>query len=86
MCMLKFHINCNISWYNYKCNIYLLVRSIPDEEYLATVDDESTGCVTCLACTESDKDGVTFCRWCTGGNELKVWDQLPLGKVKKRTR
>ena len=65
---------------------FKIVRSIPDEEYLATVDDECTGCVTCLACTESDKDGVTFCRWCTGGSDLKVWDQLPLGKAKKRTR
>ncbi|XP_015766363.1 PREDICTED: uncharacterized protein LOC107345169 [Acropora digitifera] len=67
-------------------NGYMNVRSLPSEEYLATVDDENTGCITCLSCTETTSDKVTLHRMCSGGLELKVWDQLPRSKVKKRTR
>ncbi|XP_074625299.1 uncharacterized protein LOC141883651 [Acropora palmata] len=67
-------------------NGYLNVRSLPSEDYLATVDDENTGCITCLSCTETTSDKVTLHRMCSGGLELKVWDQLPRSKVKKRTR
>ena len=63
-----------------------LVRSIPSEEYLATVDDECTGSITCLSCTQTTRDQVTVQRMCTGGLELKLWDQLPSSKVKKRSR
>ncbi|XP_068753780.1 uncharacterized protein [Montipora capricornis] len=67
-------------------NGYLNVRRLPSEEYVATVDDENTGCITCLSCTETTRDKVTLHRMCTGGMELKVWDQLPRSKVKKRAR
>jgi len=63
-----------------------LVRSIPSEEYLATVDDECTGSITCLSCRQTTRDKVTVQRMCTGGLELKLWDQLPSSKVKKRSR
>ena len=63
-----------------------LVRSLPSEEYVATVDDESTGSITCLSCTQTTRDKVTLHRMCTGGLELKLWDQLPSSKVKKRSR
>ncbi|KAL9971046.1 hypothetical protein ACROYT_G023529 [Oculina patagonica] len=67
-------------------NGYLNVRSLPSEEYLATVDDDSTGSITCLSCTQTTRDQVTLHRMCTGGLELKLWDQLPSSKVKKRSR
>lgn len=63
-----------------------LVRSLPSEEYVATVDDECTGSITCLSCTQTTRDQVTLHRMCTGGLELKLWDQLPSSKVKKRSR
>ena len=63
-----------------------LVRSLPSEEYLATVNDESTGSITCLSCTQATRDQVTLHRMCTGGMELKLWDQLPSSMVKKRAR
>lgn len=66
--------------------VFASVRSLPSEEYLATVDDENTGCITCLSCTETTSDKVTLHRMCSGGLELKVWDQLPRSKVKKRAR
>jgi len=67
-------------------NGYLNVRSLPSEEYLATVNDESTGSITCLSCTQATRDQVTLHRMCTGGMELKLWDQLPSSMVKKRAR
>ena len=63
-----------------------LVRSLPSEEYLATVNDESTGSITCLSCTQATRDQVRLHRMCTGGMELKLWDQLPSSMVKKRAR
>lgn len=67
-------------------NGYLNVRRLPSEEYVATVDDKNTGSITCLSCTQTTRDQVTLHRMCTGGLELKLWDQLPISKVKKRSR
>ena len=53
---------------------------------MATVNDESTGSITCLSCTQATRDQVTLHRMCTGGVELKLWDQLPSSMVKKRAR
>ncbi|CAB3991914.1 F-box WD repeat-containing 7-like isoform X2 [Paramuricea clavata] len=65
---------------------YLNVRTLPDEEYLATLDDEITSYISCLCCTEVQKDGTLCQRLCTGGNELKIWDQMAKTKIRKRTR
>jgi hypothetical protein len=62
------------------------VRTLPDEEYLATLDDEVTNYISCLCCTETQKDGTLCKRLCTGGSELKIWDQMARNKVRKRTR
>jgi hypothetical protein len=62
------------------------VRTLPDEEYLATLHDDVTSYISCLCCTEVQKDGTLYQRLCTGGNELKVWDQMAKNKVRKRTR
>ncbi|XP_048580724.1 mitochondrial division protein 1 isoform X1 [Nematostella vectensis] len=67
-------------------NSYLNVRSLPGEEYLATLDDEDTGCVTCLARSHVTREGATLQRLCTGGAELKLWSQHPAGRIKKRAR
>ncbi|XP_020630530.1 probable E3 ubiquitin ligase complex SCF subunit sconB [Orbicella faveolata] len=53
-------------------NGYLNVRSLPSEQYLATVNDESTGSITCLSCTQATRDQVTLHKMCTGGMELKL--------------
>ena len=50
------------------------------------MNDESTGSITCLPCTQVTRDQVTLHRMCTGGVELKLWDQLPSSMVKKRAR
>ena len=50
------------------------------------MNDESTGSITCLSCTQATRDQVTLHRMCTGGMELKLWDQLPSSMVKKRAR
>ena len=50
------------------------------------MNDESTGSITCLSCTQATRDQVTLHRMCTGGVELKLWDQLPSSMVKKRAR
>lgn len=70
-------------------NVYLYrlsVRTLPDEEYLATLDDDVTSYISCLSCTDIKTDGVVYQRLCTGGNELKIWDQMSKNKVRKRTR
>ena len=50
------------------------------------MNDEITGGITCLSCTQTTRDQVTLHRMCTGGVELKLWDQLPSSMVKKRAR
>lgn len=62
------------------------VRTLPNEEYLATLDDEFTNYISCLCGTEIQQDGTLCQRLCTGGNELKIWDQMAKSKVRKRTR
>ena len=62
------------------------VRTLPNEEYLATLDDEFTNYISCLCGTEIQQDDTLCQRLCTGGNELKIWDQMAKSKVRKRTR
>ncbi|KAK3718432.1 hypothetical protein QZH41_014438 [Actinostola sp. cb2023] len=64
---------------------YMNVRSLPDEAYLATINDNNTSCITCLSCSQIKKEGQTLNRLCTGGSDLKLWNQLP-SRVNKRTR
>ncbi|XP_031562257.1 protein will die slowly-like [Actinia tenebrosa] len=69
-----------------KGNGYMNVRSLPDEQYLATINDNNTSCITCMSRAQVNKEGQALNRLCTGGAEMKMWNQLPLNRVKKRTR
>ncbi|CAH1774517.1 unnamed protein product [Owenia fusiformis] len=57
---------------------YINVRSLPSENYLATLNDGSTEKMTCMAATRCQQ-GL---RIITGGNQVKVWTQV---KGRQRT-
>ncbi|XP_064642282.1 F-box/WD repeat-containing protein 11-like isoform X2 [Lineus longissimus] len=55
---------------------FLSVYTSTTHEYLGTLNDEDTSRILCMSCTKM-RHGNRL-RWVTGGDELKVWDQLSL--------
>ena len=61
--------------------MYLLVRKLPEMDYLGTISDAALGYISCIAA--SIVGGKI--QLVTGGSELRIWNETSNGK-KRRAR